>query len=93
MKISELQGGAPKADEWKLPYPRSEIADPPITAEEARAAATANCPHHGGLIASSHTADEYGRAFFCPAGGQYWRFAKLDASMYGPLEYERRHII
>lgn len=94
MRLSELQqSDAPKADEWKLPHPRSELADPPITAEEARSAEHWICPYHNGLIASTHTEDEYGRAFYCPVGGMYWRFTKQQSGMYAPLDYPPSDIV
>jgi hypothetical protein len=89
MKPSELRGDVGPRDEWKLPYPRSELADPPITAEEARKADTAICRWHNGSITHSPTTqDTYGRAYFCPIGRCYWRYSKQDAGMYGALPYQ-----
>lgn len=74
VKFSEL--GTIRED-WTLPYPRSTRADPPISAEEARNAATTNCPRHRGLIASQPTQDDTeGRVYLCGVGNQYWRYTR-----------------
>jgi hypothetical protein len=87
MKPSDLLNG-PQEAAWELPYPRSE-ADPPISAAEARAADTAVCRWHNGLITHSRTAtDTYGRVYFCPVGRSYWRLTEREAGMYGELPYE-----
>lgn len=89
MKLSELKS-TPRED-WNLPYPRSERADPPISLEEARSAATTNCPRHRGLIAQERTqADTEGRVYFCGVGRQYWRYASKSGGKLAPLNYRWR---
>lgn len=90
MKLSELPGATTPREEWSLPYPCSKIADPPISEAEARAATTANCRRHHGLIAHSPTAEDTdGRVYFCGAGRQYWRYTKKPkhATLLPPLQY------
>jgi hypothetical protein len=75
VKLSDLQDIA--REEWSLPYPRSSLADPPISAKEARSATTANCPRHRGLIAAQPSeGDVEGRAYLCGVGNQYWRYTR-----------------
>lgn len=87
-----------KPSEWKqtkgpaepvepLPYPRSDIADPPIAEAEARAAQDSICRHHKGLICQ--TGDVEGTVFFCPIGREYWRYTKQTSGMFKPLIYPR----
>lgn len=86
MKPSELTGGP--APTWTMPHPASDLADPPITPDEARAAETAVCRYHNGRIGHSPTtSDIEGRVLFCPVGGQYWRYSKQQSGMYAPLDY------
>ena len=89
MKLSELMG-APARDELEepLPYPCSELADPPITRAEALAADTANCRLHGGF--TPHLGDHEGKVFLCGAGHMYWRYERLLGEYLGPLPYKRR---
>jgi hypothetical protein len=89
MKLSEFKAvSAPQEAEDALPYRRSEIADPPITTDEARAADIAVCRMHKGLIAESPTpSDTEGRVYFCPIGKTYWRYSKRANQMYAPLRY------
>ena len=89
-EISHVTETPAKADE-KLPYPRSDAADPAITVEEARAAQTSICRLHNGLI--RETGDKDGAVFFCPIGRQYWRYTKQDSGMYAPLPYNAKHIV
>jgi hypothetical protein len=89
MKPSELrtQTTAPKAVEEKLPYPRSDLAEPVITVHEARAATEAICRYHKGLICQ--TGDKDGSVFLCPIGRQYWRYTKQTGGFFAPLNYPR----
>jgi hypothetical protein len=92
MKLSELTGGGSMREEcdWTLPYPRSDLAEPPITIEEARAAETANCRRHRGLIATSPLpSDVHGRVYFCGSGRQYWRHDSHSGGMYAPLRFPK----
>ncbi len=91
-----------KASEWKatntpgeesdqevLPYPTfSALADPPITAEEARAVDlsgdTTVCRWHRGLHTHLNTD---GKVYFCPIGRMYWRYAKQPSDFLKPLRY------
>jgi len=53
-----------------LPYPRSEFAEPPITADEARAAEHAVSRYHGDIVGSApRTNDVEGAVCWCPVGG------------------------
>lgn len=92
MKASEWKAErAPGAgaDEWALPYPASTIAEPPIMAEEARAATETICRWHEGRIATSPTpSDTEGTVFFCPIGRMYWRYAKQMSGFLKPLVYK-----
>jgi hypothetical protein len=88
MKPSELAAGPGEVSESTLPYPRSDLADPPITEEEARTAKDSNCPRHGGLIlASPLPEDRDGTVFFCGVGRQYWRYTKQASGFMRPLAY------
>jgi len=92
MKFSELARAVPldREAEWTLPYPRSELAEPPITLEEARTAEEANCRRHGGLIATSPLpSDVHGRVYFCGAGRMYWRYDSHESGMYAPLRFPK----
>lgn len=92
MKFSELQGIT--REEWGLPYPRSSLADPPISGKEARTAVTANCPKHHGLIATQPTQDDAeGRVYLCGVGNQYWRYTrKRGIGRLSPLKYNWRRV-
>jgi hypothetical protein len=86
MKLSDLNAGnAPSADET-LPYPRSELADPPITAAEARAVDlgrdTTLCRWHRGQF--THLSVD-GHVYFCPVGRQYFRYMKQLSDSLRPL--------
>lgn len=64
----------------------SNLARPPIQSHETDGAETAICCNHGGLIRL--TGDRDGRVFFCPKGGEFWRYsAKPQSGMYVPLPY------
>lgn len=94
MKLSELKNAPTATDEWTLPHPRSDLADPPVTLEEARTAGTAVCRAHRGTIAHFPGAnDTEGKVFFCPVGGIYWRYSKQQAGMYAPLEYRPSNVV
>jgi hypothetical protein len=92
VKFSELQGIT--REEWGLPYPRSSLADPPISGKEARTAVTANCPKHHGLIATQPTQDDAeGRVYLCGVGNQYWRYTrKRGIGRLSPLKYNWRRV-
>jgi hypothetical protein len=78
------------AEEWALPHPASTLAEPQITAEEARAATETICRWHEGLIASSPTSsDTEGKVFFCPIGRMYWRYTKQLSWFLRPLNYSK----
>jgi hypothetical protein len=91
MKPSERRAASAlveQAEGGELPYPRSSTAEPLITAEEARAADTAICRLHKGLIASSPLAsDAEDRVYFCPIGRMYWRYSKQPSGMFSPLRF------
>jgi len=94
VKPSELTRtiGASDESEKLLPYPLSAMADPPISAVEARAPDTAICRWHNGLIANSPTTNDVeGRVYFCPMGRQYWRYGKQQGGMLPlpPLRYPK----
>jgi len=78
MKLSEIRAPAPEEElEEPLPYPCSELADPPITAAEARAVDlgrdTTVCRWHRG----QHThLNVDGHVYFCPIWRMYWRYIK-----------------
>lgn len=90
MKPSQLGPlvGSVKEALSDLPHPRSSIAEPPISADEARAADTAICRYHKGLI--TQVGDRDGAVFFCPMGQEYWRYTKHVNGMFKPLNYPRR---
>lgn len=90
MKLSDLKSSLEPREEWTLPYPRSSLADPPISAEEARTATHTNCIWHKGLIAGSPNQDDTeGRVYFCPIGRMYWRYTRKPkhAKLLRPLKY------
>jgi hypothetical protein len=69
-----------------MPYPRSPLAEPPITSEEAGsvdlATNTTVCRWHGGQLTSLNAE---GKVYFCPIGRQYWRFSKQLCDFFRPL--------
>jgi hypothetical protein len=88
MKPSDRKPGtAPRDDSAEsLPYPRSDIADPPITVDEAWIAETSTCRWHNGRIKTDPLeTDVDGKVFFCPIGRQYWRYTKKDNAFFRPL--------
>ena len=81
MKISDVKTGREEAD-GPLPYPCSEIADPPIKRAETLAAKEAICCWHDGKIKTEPTpSDVYGRVYFCPIGRQYWRYSEQSGGL------------
>ena len=89
MKPIELQVTGPQgaSDDWKLPYPRGELADPPITEDEAHAADTTICRRHRLIDDSSTLSEVEGRVYICGVGREYFRHSKRDEKMYAPLRY------
>ena len=87
MKLSELMG-APAREELKepLPYPCSELADPPITIAEARAVDlgrdTTVCRWHNGQF--PHLRVD-GRVYFCAVGRQFFRHSEQPSDFLKPL--------
>jgi hypothetical protein len=69
------------------PYFCSSLAAPPITPQEARSATHSICCVHNGLV--RETGDVEGRVFWCPIGGQAWRYTRYpaNAGMYASLDY------
>jgi hypothetical protein len=88
MKLSELTAGsvAKESAEDALPYPRSGLADPPITAAEARAVDlgrdTTVCRWHKGEF--THLCID-GKIYFCAVGRQYWRYKRQPSDFFRPL--------
>jgi hypothetical protein len=88
MKLSDLNAGSGPREsaEESLPYPCSELADPPITIAEARAVDmgrdTTLCRWHRGQFTHLN-AD--GAVYFCPVGRQYWRYTKQPSDFLRPL--------
>jgi hypothetical protein len=92
MKPSELKKSDSKATraEERLPFARSENADPPISFAEAKAATETVCRFHKGIIGQPGGAmDADGTVFLCPIGRQYWRYTKQTGGMFAPLRYPR----
>lgn len=79
----------------------SRNAYPPISARETENAPVTTCPWHGGLIARHNSTADHGRVFFCPEGGQYWRFPDpaVEAKRHGKpakfrkIDYDNRGIV
>jgi hypothetical protein len=87
MRPSELNANRlPTLERTDKPHPMSPRADPPISALEAESATVAVCCWHGGLIKTFGDKDR--RVFFCPIGGQYWRYVK-KANVVKQLIYPR----
>jgi hypothetical protein len=92
MKLSELNAGnAPsESSAESLPYPRSELAAPSITAAEALAVDlgrdTTPCRRHGGQF--THLNID-GKAYFCSMGRMYYRHSKQLSELLKPLPYTR----
>jgi hypothetical protein len=83
MKLSDFHTvSAPETIEQVFAYPRSDLAEPAITVEEARAAETAICCWHNGRIKTEPTqSDIEGRVYLCPIGRQYWRYSKQSGAL------------
>lgn len=58
---------------------------------EAQAADTAICRIHNGLI--NQTGDREGSVWFCPIGGQFWRYTKEVSGFNRPLRYPKSGVI
>jgi hypothetical protein len=92
MKLSDLHAasGPREGPEESLPYPCSELADPPITIAEAHAvdlgSDTTICRWHRGEVAHLNVD---GKAYFCPIGRMYYRHAKQLSEFLKPLPYMR----
>lgn len=72
------------------PFGASELAEPLITPEEARAAETSLCRIHRGRILNGLGAgDYYGRVLWCPIGRMYWRLQKRTPGMFAPLSFPK----
>jgi hypothetical protein len=73
-----------------MAYPRSSLAEPPITTEEAQsvdlATDTTVCRRHGGRL--THLNAE-GAVYFCPVGQQLWRYSKQLNEFLRPLHYQK----
>ena len=68
-----------------LAHPASD-ATPPITAGECEPSRVAICRYHSGRIRDGlASGDAYGRVYFCPVGGSYWRLTKTMNQMMAPL--------
>jgi hypothetical protein len=75
---------------YGAPYEASELAEPLITPEEAKAADTAVCRVHKGRIADGLAAgDYYGRVLWCPIGSMYWRLTKHLSGLQAPLKFPK----
>ena len=76
MKIDDLLRGVPAIEE-SLRHPRSRLADPPITREEAVTADISVCCRHNGRIKTDPLpTDIEGRVYRCPVGDELWRYSK-----------------
>lgn len=74
-----------------LPYPRSKLADPLISEQEALNAQPTVCPWHKGRIAHSPTPSDWdGKVYFCPVGKQFWRYSTKVNELLRPLRYKWR---
>jgi hypothetical protein len=88
MKPSELRTADASQDQLVLPYRRSDIAEPAITPDEARAPETAICRWHNGHIGHTRvSSDAEGKVYFCPMGRMYWRLNKRMSDFLKPLTY------
>jgi hypothetical protein len=69
-------------------YPRSSLAEPPITDEEAEAVDlgrdTTLCRLHGGQLTHLNVD---GGVYYCARGGMLFRYAKRPSEFLGPLSY------
>lgn len=90
MKLSDVIGDLPVREEPAPRHSCSELADPPITPEEARtvdlARDTTVCRWHHG----QHThLNAEGRVYFCAIGKQLFRHSKLLSDFLKPLPYPK----
>jgi hypothetical protein len=84
-----------------IPANLSRDAYPPISARETKSAPVAVCRWHGGLIKRSNSSADHGKVFYCPEGGQYWRFPDpaAEAKRHGKpvkfrkIDYDNRGIV
>jgi hypothetical protein len=92
MRLSDLRAGAaqPEESRWKLPYPASSLADPPIALAEALAVDlgrdTTLCRRHRGEFTHLNF---NGKVYFCPVGRMYWRYTKRPSEFLRPLRYPK----
>ena len=96
MKPSDMKAGASSTinTDDKLPFARSELAEPPISIAEAKAARETVCRYHKGIVGQPGGAkDAEGTVFLCPVGRQYWRYTKQTGGMFSPLNYRRMGIV
>ena len=86
--LEQPVAGPEEAPEYRC----SHDADPPISGEEARAAKTAVCPRHGGLIQFFRSpADQpVASVYWCPQGQMLWRLKRRQR--YQVLHYGRRYL-
>lgn len=93
MKLSDFHAvSAPETIDQVLAYPRSDLAEPLMTVDEARGAETAICCLHNGRIKTEPTqSDVDGRVYLCPIGRQYWRYRKQGGGFLKlpPLRYPK----
>jgi hypothetical protein len=85
MKPSDVKRWPVAEQSAEKPLPVSDAADPPISQEEARAAAHATCWYHNGLVRL--TGAREGTVFYCPIGREAWRFSKGSAADTRPIQY------
>ena len=90
MKPSELTGRrVSKAPDSKTAdRTRSQLADPPISDDEAENARVALCPRHGGLV--GQRGEHFGDVFWCPTGRQCFRYSRKRLHGLRPLKYPVR---
>ncbi len=69
----------------------SNLAKPPIQPEEASKADTSICPTHEGIV--RFTGDAEGKVYFCPVGGEMWRYTLKRTGMNAPLSYQHEKAI
>ena len=70
----------------------SDLARPPVTAEEAAGADHAICGMHGGA-ATEPWAHE-GRVFYCPIGREFWRYTRAPRDGFrGPIRYPNSGVL
>jgi hypothetical protein len=71
-----------------LSHPCSELAEPPITVQEATevdlGCDTTICPWHKGQLTYLN---QDGAVYFCAIGRMYWRCAEKPSGFLAPLRY------